>query len=84
MSDHIDIIDLNEKDKDAFHHNESSTLNDGSSNITVGDIGNNIILEKPIPVLHADNKKRFGSMITYFFRDNEPLIVIGPHCKIYI
>ena len=40
--------------------------------------GNQNLLEKRLY-----NKRRFGKTCPFLFRDGEPLIVIGPHCKYF-
>jgi hypothetical protein len=37
-----------------------------------------------VPQSKAVKKKYFGHLYTFFFKNGEPLIVIGPHCIILL
>lgn len=34
------------------------------------------------PLIKAPHQRSFGKTYPLFFKDNEPLIVIGPNCKL--
>lgn len=56
-------------EKDNFLNNHSNKI----------DIEKNTCINKKI-----NNTRRFGNTFPLFFRDGEPLIVIGPHCNLII
>ncbi len=87
MSDSTSLEGKDEKVKEIANESTSilATTRDSNSN-SLEDIEKNIIEDKPIiiaPPKNFDFKiNRFGHTWVYWFKDGEPVITIGPHCKI--
>ena len=73
INEPIDDLGNMKIEKDNFLDNNNIRINDRNQN----QINYNNFFEERVI-----NKRRFGKTFPFFFRNGEPMIVIGPHCKI--
>jgi len=80
-----DLNHSKEKEKDTETSSILSKIQTSTSSNSIDDIEKNIIIEKPIHLQSANitkpNLYKFGYTWAFWYKDGEPLIIIGPHCK---
>jgi hypothetical protein len=63
------------------HTETNSLLKDEINQIDSIDVEKDVIINKDQQLYKYDERNRIGNMFVFWYRNGEPRIVIGPHCK---